>query len=442
MIAQLTGRLYLVPTDAHYWTTHHSENDLTKISLKLARRISLNAQLLDGKTQLPKGKEGIARTIETLGYVQVDTIAVIERAHHHALWTRRPDYDPEMLHELQAKDRRVFEYWGHALSYLPMTDYRYYLPRMRKFNDPHGKWERERLKKYGHLMRPVLERVRKEGPLGSKDFAQPPSKKTILPWDRNPMKAALEMLFWRGDLMITERRKFQRIFDLTERVLPESANSSFPDDDELGQFLVRRALSAYGLATEYEIRKHIDAADKEVIAEALADLIDAGEVRYLTVKGIEEMDYFVLSDRLETSTKLRKASPRLHLLSPFDNLIIQRERVKRLFGFDYALECYVPPAKRKYGYFVLPILWDEKIVGRLDPKADRKKETLVINSLLLEDTFNKRGAFLEALSRKLWDLARFNKCEKITIKRTSPAHIRTELEGSLKGILLFGKARK
>lgn len=421
-----------MPANAGHWTTHLSENNLTEISLKLARRIALNAQLLDGRTQLPKGKEGVARTIETLGYVQVDTIVVIERAHHHTLWTRRPDYDPGMLHELQAKDRRVFEYWGHALSYLPMTDYRYYLPRMRKFNDPRGKWERERLEKCGHLMRPILERIRKEGPLGSKDFAQPPTKKILSPWDRNPMKAALEMLFWRGDLMVTERRKFQRIFDLTERVLPDGVNTSFPDNDELGKFLVRRALSAYGVATENEIRKHIDSADKQVIAKTLTDLIEAGEVTRLTVKGVEDTDYFALSERLETLTKLRKASPRIHLLSPFDNLVIQRERIKRLFGFDYALECYVPPAKRKYGYFVLPILWDEKLVGRLDPKADRKKKTLVINSLLLEDTLDKRGAFLDALSQKLWDLARFNKCEKITIRKSSPAGLKKELSTKFK----------
>ena len=118
-----------------------------QISLELARKMVLNAQLLDGKTRLLKGKEGIAQTIEKLCYVQIDTLAVINRAHHHTLWTRRPDYDEKMLYELQTKDRRIFEYWGHALSYLPMSDYRFYLHRMRSFYDPYGKWERERLVK-------------------------------------------------------------------------------------------------------------------------------------------------------------------------------------------------------------------------------------------------------------------------------------------------------
>ncbi|MHC4757612.1 MAG: DNA glycosylase AlkZ-like family protein [Planctomycetota bacterium] len=122
----------------------------TTVSLKQARRMVLNAQLLDGPVKLSKGKEGAAQTVEKLGYVQIDTISVIERAHHHTLWSRRADYDPQMLHDLQAKDRRIFEYWGHAASYLPISDYRYYLPRMKAYHDPKGKYEKERLEKSGY----------------------------------------------------------------------------------------------------------------------------------------------------------------------------------------------------------------------------------------------------------------------------------------------------
>ena len=155
------------------------------LSLEQARRLTLRAQLLDGRGRPPRGKEGVARTIEHLGYVQIDTISVVQRAHHHTLWNRRADYDPTMLHALQATDRRVFEYWGHAASYLPLSDYRFYLPKMQSFQTPSSRWERDRLEKHGHLMKPVLERIREEGPLSSKDFKAPPDTKRGTWWDWN-----------------------------------------------------------------------------------------------------------------------------------------------------------------------------------------------------------------------------------------------------------------
>jgi len=403
-----------------------------KISLQRARRIALNSQLLDGRTRLPSGKEGVAQIIERLGYIQIDTIAVIQRAHHHTLWNRRPDYTPDMLHDLQAKDRRLFEYWGHAASYLPISDYRYYLPRMRGFDEPHNKWEKQRLEKFGHLMKPVLKRIREEGPLSSKDFAQPPGKKRGTWWDWRPMKVALELLFWRGELMITERRNFVRFYDLSERVLPVGTNREMPDSDELGQFLVRRALAAYGVAREGEIRKHLHGAGKEVVAKALHDLIDSGEVICVKIDKQSDVDFYALLKTIETSAKLRMKSSPVFLLSPFDNLIIQRERTKWLFDFDYVLECYLPAPKRKHGYFVLPILWGEELVGRLDPKAERKTGTLIIRNLEMEKAFNQHESLFPLLAERLWELAHFNQCEQITIERTSPKKFKPSLEHHIK----------
>jgi uncharacterized protein YcaQ len=394
-----------------------------QISLTQARRVALHAQLLDGQTQLPAGKQGVLQAIEKLGYVQIDTIAVIQRAHHHTLWTRCPDYAPAMLHELQAQDRRVFEYWAHAASYVHMCDYCYYLPRMRQAFDPYSKWERGRLEQFGHLMEPALERIRQEGPLGSKDFVTGSTQGT--PRERNPSKVALEMLFARGQLMVTERRGFQKIYDLTERVLPADVDTRVPDDDELGQFFVRRALAAYGVAQEREIHNHIEAADKKTLSTALRDLVDDGQVIPVQVRAA---DYYALPDSLAQAGQLQAAPPRVSLLSPFDNLIIQRERMARLFGFDYALECYVTPAKRKYGYFVLPILWGERLVGRLDPKAERKKKTLVIRNLVLEPGFEAGDDFLPAFYDALKACARFNGCEKITWEKVTPAEIKSMLE--------------
>lgn len=386
-----------------------------EIPLESARRIALSAQLLDGRTKLPKGKEGIARTIETLGYVQIDTISVIERAHNHTLWTRNPDFSPEMLHELQAKDRRIFEYWGHAASYLPMSDYRFYLPRMRAFNDPHGKWEKDRLRKFGRLMQPVLERIKKEGPLSSSDFEPPPGVKKGTWWEWRPTKVALEMLFWRGDLMITERKNFERFYDLTENVLPEGIDLNYPDDDELGEYFVRRALNAFGVAREKEIREHIHGADGKIISSSLKRLIETGDVVEVKIISIDKGPYFALSETLENVSKLKKKKPVVHVISPFDNFHIQRERTKLLFDFDYAIECYTPAPKRVYGYFVTPILWGDKFVGRMDPKADRKKKTLLIQNLVFEPGFVEFDGFMPEFASKIRDFARFNGCEDIKL---------------------------
>ncbi|MFH1701376.1 MAG: crosslink repair DNA glycosylase YcaQ family protein [Candidatus Zixiibacteriota bacterium] len=400
------------------------------ISIPQARRLAINAQLLDGKSKVPAGKEGIARTIETIGYVQIDTISVVERAHRHTLWSRHQDFNGRVLHELQANDRRIFEYWGHAMSYLPMSDYRYYLPRMKKFCDPYSKWEKTRYEKYGHLMKPVLERIRKEGPLGSKDFAQISDKKSGTWWDWRPAKVALEMLFWCGELMITARHNFHRVYDLTERVLPDSIDKTFPDNEEVGRFFIRRALKSYGVAKEREIREHIRAADNEAIENSLNAMIESKEIIKVLV-GKNNGDYYTLPESLEKLNNLKRTPKKIHILSPFDNLIIQRERTKKLFDFDYTIECYVPAAKRKYGYFVLPILWGDKFVGRMDAKAERKKKVLVIRRLHFEDGSKKHDSLLPALGKKLHEFARFNRCERIEAEGVIPSKMETAIKNSL-----------
>lgn len=378
------------------------------------------------------GKEGIARAIEHLGYIQIDTIAVIERAHHHTIWNRRSDYSHRMLHQLQAEDRRIFEYWGHAMSYLPVSDYRYYLPRMKRFADPYSKWEKARLEKYGHMMGPVLERISKEGPLSSKDFETPAEAARGGWWNWRPAKVALEMLFWQGKLMITERRNFQRVYDLTERVLPATVDTSLPTGGQLGRFFIGRALSAHGLATKREISEHIDAAEREQVHEAIDEMTEAGEIIKLAVTGIENSDYYARPEILEKLPELKKRKSRVFLLSPFDNLIIMRDRLSRLFNFDYALECYTPAAKRIHGYFVLPVLYGDKFVGRLDPKADRKTGTLIIRRLALEKDFEASGNFIIGLAQSLVKFMKFNACEKIKIEKADPGKIKAELNKQIK----------
>lgn len=401
------------------------------ITIDQARRLALQRQLL-AENGLSMGKEGATQVIEKLGYVQIDTINVVNRAHHHTLWTRLPDYRPEFLDELLATDRRVFEYWGHAASYLPMSDYRFYRPAMLKSTDPHSKWEQERLRNFGHLMQPVLERIRAEGPLGVKDFETPKNGVKNQWGGRKPEKVALEMLLWRGELMVTRRDKFHRIYDLTERVLPAEIDTTLPTGEELARFHVRRALQAFGIATEKEICNHLQLAGKDEIKTAISELVNAGELLDVMIDGQSQVnwtkpDYLGNLDKPLDSLKI-------HFLSPFDNLIIQRSRAKRLFDFDYTLECYVPAAKRKWGYFVLPILWGDRLIGRLDPKADRKKKELIINALQFEPGFSEIDEMLPELTRKLTDLAKFNGCEQVSFEAVSPGRYKAKL---IKGVDLL-----
>jgi len=397
-----------------------------KISLPAARKLFMAGQGLDGPRKIPKGKEGVAQTVESLGYVQIDTISVVERAHHHTLWSRCPDYEPEMLHELQAEDRRVFEYWGHAAAYLPMSDYRFYIPRMRSFAD--SGWTRHWLESNKKLVRQVRDRLRKEGPLGSSDFEAPSGKRGSW-WDWKPAKQALEALFSIGEVMVTERRKFQRIYDLAERVLPSDVETEEPDSDELALFTVRRALSALGVASAGEIGwgRRVSVP----LPAALRALTESGEVTAVELKGLDAEEHYVLTADLERVSKRRRGRKRVHLLSPFDNLTIRRNRLRALFDFSYSLECYHPAAKRRYGYFCLPILWGDQFIGRLDPKADRKQRTFLARKVMFEPSFKDYDAVLPTLSRKLQEFAAFNGCDQVVIEKTVPAKVRAALKREL-----------
>lgn len=405
---------------------------ITHISSELTRRMALHAQLLDGHADIPLGKEGIARIIERLGYVQIDTIAVIQRAHHHTLWSRAADYDAPLLHDLQAQDRRVFEYWGHAMSYLPMKDYRYYRPRMQHFVHSKSPGMQRRLQICGHLLQPILDRIRQEGPVASKDFDALPHEKGGTWWDWKPAKIALELLLWRGEVMVTERRSFQKIYDLTERVLPEEIDTRIPSEVELEEFCVRRALGAYGIAREKDIYTFLQMNSTYTNnANMLKQLADAGEIIPVTIEHHNGAEYYTFPETLEKSANFSQHPPGLFFLSPFDNLIIRRERLKHLFGFEYALECYLPAKKRTYGYFVVPILWGDRFVGRFDPKADRKTKTLILRNLLLESDTEEFDALLPLLAQKFREFARFNQCEQVVVEQTTPKTLKKNLKALL-----------
>ena len=389
-----------------------------------ARRIVLRAQGLDGGWVLPGGAEGAATTVERLGYVQIDTIAVIARAHEHALWVRQPSYRPEMLHQLLAVDRRVFEYWTHAASYVPMSDYRYYLRRMHGHTERGQPWREENAKLVEHVRR----RLRTEGALAAADFESGDRRGPW--WDWKPAKRVLEHLFNAGELMISQRRNFQRVYDLTERVMPTGIDTSMPDPEEEARWAVRRALGNLGVVDLLAESRYRRGGSDERVAAAVAELTQAGEVVPVTIRGSGDGVRHATAEAIEATERGRR-SRRVHLLSPFDNLVIRRRWLASIFDFDYTLECYLPERKRRHGYFCLPILWGDRFVGRLDPKAERKKRVFAVRRLAFEPDIGDWDALLPPLARKIAELARFNGCDRVRLYSVRPAAVRAPLRRAL-----------
>lgn len=376
-------------------------SSLEILSAKQARKLVLHSQLLPTLPRKGNALSATCAALEHLGYIQIDTISVIERAHHHTLWSRNPRYQNSHIDQLISTGA-AFEYWSHAAAYLPMRDYRFSLPRKRGIKSGEQSHWFSRDEK---LMRSVLDRIQREGPLMARDFEHH-GKKTR-EWQSNPAKKALENLYMQGDLMISQRKKFHKVYELTERVLPSSIDDRFPSEDEHACFMIRRYLQANGLAQPRDFSYLIKGV-KPAILRSLKEMLEDKELISIQVG---ELSYYALT---ETLTLLNKplARNKLKILSPFDNLLIQRQRMRDLFDFDYLIECYLPAAKRKFGYFSLPILWGDRLVARMDCKADRKDKELRILSLHLEASVQKSDEFKAALGAALDDFAGFNGCEE------------------------------
>ena len=383
-------------------------HSVAEIDSSQARAIALRAQGLDGATAFGSGKAGTLNAIEHLGYVQIDTISVVERAHHHMLWSRVPDYVPEWLRELHA-ERRVFEYWSHAAAFLPMRDFRQSLPLMRSFRRKfHWSDDSPELRR---VMRRVLARIRSEGPLRARDF-ESKDVHVLGSWTFGKMeKRALHELWMRGDVMVASRAGFQKSYDLTARVLPENIDRSMPAEAEAADFLIGRTLQAHGLAREPELRYLRDGAVAATIRKRLAHAVKQGRVVSVQVGDLNEPAY-ALPETLEHLPDSVEATE-ARILSPFDNLIVQRGRLRWLFDFDYQLESYLPVAKRRYGHFVLPVLWGERFAARLEAKALREQSKLALTGLWFEPGYEKNRKFRKALRAVLENFAAFNRCGEV-----------------------------
>lgn len=391
------------------------------------RRVSLQRQGLLQRAAFGSGLSGTRRAIEALGYVQIDTISVVSRAHDHVLQTRVPGYRPELLDRLQA-DGSVFEYWAHAAAYLPMRDYRFALPRMHAMRAGEERWIRSRDQA---LMQRVLDRVRLEGPLQTRDFEAAAGGRSSGWWDWKPAKRALEQLFMQGDLMVTGRTGFQKVYDLPERVLPDWVDTRTPTLEEYANHLIEAQLRATGLASvRVCVYQRQTPGLREAVSRTLQDAAARGELLEVTLQASAGPSETVYADPGTLDTRAPAARATARLLSPFDNAVIHRHRALALFDFDYQLECYVPEAKRRFGYFCLPVLYRDRLIGRADCKAHRREARLEVKRLFIEHSDwleRDREAACDALAKAFADLAAQNGCQNVTLGGVEPRKWRGRL---------------
>ena len=370
---------------------------MIKISLQEARNWTLQAQGLHVTSR------DAFSTVVNLGYVQIDTINIIERAHHHVLWSRNKNYRNADLAGLLA-EKKVFEYWSHAAAYLPMEDFRYSLQRKNLYRDGKNHWfpktrEHSRLKKF------ILDKIKAEGAQGIGGFSDLQKKKTGGWYTWSPAKKAIEQLFMEGHLLVVRRDSFEKIYDLEERALPGGTDTKPPSQKEYCRHLIEQSVRAHGFLTLQEIAYQRKAELRAAVKKELQLMVNEGELQEILVAG---ETHYALDMPLADSFP----SESVRILSPFDNLVIQRKRLKKLFRFDYQIECYVPEPKRKHGYFCLPILAGDKFIGRLDLKAHRQEKVLEVISAIPEDGVSK-AALKARVKEELLHKMIFNGCEKI-----------------------------
>ncbi|MFK8015347.1 MAG: winged helix-turn-helix domain-containing protein [Gammaproteobacteria bacterium] len=380
-------------------------------SRRRLQRVALQRQGLSGARPFGRGLDATLSAVEHLGYVQIDTLAVVERAHHHTLWTRVPDYQPQMLHQL-VYERRVFEYWSHAASYLPMRDYRFALPRMMAAR----RGELVYAKAQPKYLREVSARIRGDGPLKARDF-EAKSKRKGSWWNWKQTKRALEQLFTQGDLMISGRDGMEKIYDLAERVLPSATDTREPSLAELADYLVKTALRANGFTTLKQLA-HLrpGRALRDALAASLAQQMEAETVVELAVEGMPT----VYADQAAINATLPRTAATLRLLSPFDNAVIHRDRVEQLFAFNYRMECYLPKSKRQFGYFCLPILFRDQLIGQVDCKAHRTQQHFEMIHVHLNTAGLEPDQWLPAFRHSVRRFAAFNHCTTIAATKVSP----------------------
>jgi uncharacterized protein YcaQ len=361
------------------------------LNLSEGRRIWLHATRLDERTPFGEGPAATTRAVEHLGYVQIDTINVIERAHHHILFSRIPAYRRADLHQAQTIDKTVFEYWTHALAYVPVRDIRFYLEAMKQHASEPLRWYADADPK---ALRSLLRQIRKDGAISIRDIDTDELVEKDHPWgSRKPSKRVLQYGFYSGALTISERLGMVKTYELIDRHFGWPPRPRAATSKQIAEYLVDRALTAQGLISgpsvmhpKLRFTPEMQAIiDSRVRRKTLVPVTVAGELHYTRPEALEPPP----------------AEPLVHILSPFDPLVIQRRRLKLFFGYEHVFEAYVKVEKRRFGYFTLPVLIGEEVVAVLDLKTDRAAGKVLVQAWhwVGSETTERKQAIEEELGR-------------------------------------------
>ncbi len=381
----------------------------------LARRLFLHRHALAEVPAGPAKGTALCDLIDRIGFVQVDSINTVERAHHMILWSRRTAYRPAALKRLAEKDRALFEHWTHDASILPIAVFPHWKHRFARANDRlRHHWHRWFTDGYEAQLDTILNRIAAEGPVSSTEVGEGEERRGGW-WEWHPSKTALEWLWRTGKLSVTRREGFRKYYDLTERVIPDAHRlPDIPPQDHT-DWACSTALDRLGFATTGELQAYWNAiTPDEAKAWAKAELA-ARRLIEIDVEGADGKPRRSLArpDLPDHAATLPPASNRLRILSPFDPALRDRARAERLFGFFYRIEVFVPEAKRQYGYYVFPVMEGERLIGRIDAKAFRDQSTLRVRAYWPETRQTLPKQRLARLQAELDRLASLAGCDKV-----------------------------
>lgn len=396
--------------------------------LAAVRALALHASLLDtpNGSEPPASRDTLYNTVHTLGAVQMDTLQMVSRAHYLTLWSRLGSYDRADFDSLayNPSDRRLFEGWYHAACYIPTHEYRYQMPRQRKIRENGHNWYAHWINEPGNreAVAVAIERIRQEGGLRTRDFENPTHKRGSW-WDWKPAKVALEYAYAYGELMIADRPNFQRVYDLTGRVLPAGVDCTEPTAEARDRFFVERGAKAIGVGLprnpgDYTWMKIT--TSRPIVKELLNQGI-LKEIACETMAGTQTL--IIHRDNLPTLEKAASGDiqpNRTTFLNPWDNFWWPQDRDELLWGFKHLIELYVPAAKRTYGYYLMPILHKDRLVGRFDPKLERKTGLLCLKSLHLEPGVHPDETLAHDVAAALRDFMAFHHARDLAIESSNP----------------------
>ena len=386
------------------------------LSLDAVRGLMIAAQGLHDRPQPRPTKKAVRSIIRQMHLLQIDTINVVARSPYLVLWSRLGDYNPRWLDDLLAEGA-LFEYWSHAACFLPIEEY----PLYRHLYDSWlGGRAHKWLEEHAAVARRVLDHIRSHGEARSSDFERTDGQKPNW-WNWKDEKIALEYLFYAGTLMVRKRHNFQRIYDLRERVLANSKDLPDASTDvspaEAHEQFVLNTIQALGVTKAEWIADYFRLSKTDTRA-ALKRLEQQGRLMTVEVKGWDVPGYIHPANRKQVEAAAKGEIPRSKttFLSPFDPLVWDRARLLDLFGFDYKIEVYTPAPKRKYGYFTLPILWDNALIGRIDPKAHRKEGIFEVRALHLEPGVVVDDALVAEVKAALQACAAWHKTPQVVVR--------------------------